>query len=189
MYNLGARACVCAAGHLSYADGSQSSSSSSNLPLYVGVPAGGVLVLVILAILLLQNRKKCNTSRAALKRHRLPVPTHERDAGFYNTYHPSPATTNTVGGTGTATVTSGSNTVNVHSNSLHSGGGSSFLPPLGGREKVPKTPAPSVDFGSDISSVSHSQSHPHHQLPHPPLPQQQLQQSMHFLNPHVAYGY
>ena len=102
MYNLGARACVCAAGHLSYADGSQSSSSSSNLPLYVGVPAGGVLVLVILAILLLQNRKKCNTSRAALKRHRLPVPTHERDAGFYNTYHPSPATTNTVGGTGTA---------------------------------------------------------------------------------------
>lgn len=153
------------------------------------MPAGGVLVLVILAILLLQNRKKCNTSRAALKRHRLPVPTHERDAGFYNTYHPSPTTTNTVGGTATATITSGgSNTVNVHSNSLHSGNSLQL-----GREKVPKTPAPSVDFGSDISSVSHSQSHPHHQLPHPPPPQalqqQQQQQSMHFLNPHMAYGY
>ncbi|XP_070210630.1 fibroblast growth factor receptor-like 1, partial [Littorina saxatilis] len=169
---------VVPAGHLQGTDGSSSppsSSASRNLPLYLGVPAGVVLVLVILVILLLQNRRKCNTSRAALKRHRLPVPTQERDAGFYNGYHPSPTTTNTVGGcTGTATITSGSNTINnMHCNSLHTSNSLHVNPMQLSREKMPKTPAPSLDFGSDISSVSHSQSHPHHQLPHPPPPQPQ----------------
>lgn len=152
---------------------SSSSSTSNNLPLFIGVPTGGVIILVILAIFLLQNRRRCNASRAALKRHRLPVPTHDRDA-FCNTYHHSPTTTQTGGGT---TATSGSNTLHVHTNSLQLS-----------REKMPKTPAPSLDFGSDISSVSHSQ--PHSQSYNPHLHQHLQQQPMHFMNPHnVTYGY
>ncbi|KAL8570246.1 hypothetical protein ACOMHN_029946 [Nucella lapillus] len=179
---------------------SSSSSTASKLPLYVGVPAGAILVLIllILTIVILQNRKKCEAGRGSTsKRHHLPVPTADpRDAaaGFYNSYHPSPTTTNTGGGgTLTATLTSssgvggggGGHSVNVpHGSfpptSLHGG-----LTAPGGPHKVPKTPAPSLDFGSDFTSVSHSLfSHPQS------LSQQPMSQpSMHFVNPHAAYGY
>jgi hypothetical protein len=175
------------------------------LPLYVGVPAGGVLVLVILAVFLLQNRNRCGGSRRDLKRHRLPVPTHEpradsagplppSSAGFYSGFHPSPTTTNTVGGTVTTanTLTSGggggSNALNLPGGSLHGGsvGGhinyGTGVPGLAGVGKMPKTPAPSIDFGSDISSVSHSQSHPQQ-------PPYGFEGQQHFLNPHVSYPY
>lgn len=159
------------AGQSSGSDGSpygtsSSSSGTSNLPLFIGVPAGGVFVLVIVAVILLQNRRRCNANRSALKRHRLPIPTQEREA-YYN-YHHSPATTNTGGGT---TATSGSNNVvNMHVNSLQLS-----------REKMPKTPAPSLDFGSDISSVSHSHTQQLQQMPSQP--------QMHFVNPHMTYNY
>ncbi|KAL8573281.1 hypothetical protein ACOMHN_006692 [Nucella lapillus] len=177
---------------------SSSSSSSSRLPLYVGIPTGVVLLIVIVSIVLLQRRRKCNSNRTALKRHRLPVPTTERDAGFYNSYHPSPTTTNTLGGgttgtgTGTATLTSSSNNVHIHSNALHThcvhNAPPAYHPnPLTlSRDVMPKTPAPSVDFGSDISSVSHS--YPH-QLSHPPPPPPAPQSMPHYLNPHATYGY
>ncbi|XP_076470977.1 fibroblast growth factor receptor-like 1 [Babylonia areolata] len=162
------------------------SSSSSKLPLYVGIPTGIVILIVIGSIIFLQNRRKCNSNRTALKRHRLPVPTTERDPGLYNSYHPSPTTTNTMGGgTATATITSGGSNIHIHSNALHTHCNPQHANPLPlSRDVMPKTPAPSVDFGSDISSVSHSQPLPQHQMPHPPPNQPML-----YLNSHATYGY
>ena len=145
--------------------------------------------------------------RSSLKRHRLPVPTHEprldsaatgtvpSSAGFYSSYHPSPTTTNTLaGGTGTNTITSGGSA--HHHNGYgpplsHSG---YAQPMMGTGSKVPKTPAPSIDFGSDISSVSQQQ-HGSHTGPYPAFPPHHpamsvaSQQSMHFLNPQMYNGY
>lgn len=124
-----------------------SESDSSSLPFMILVPTCIVVIIVVMAIVLLQKRKSCNNSSNSNTRNTRfnPVPTHETEP--FPPLHNSPATNLHI-----------NPMQNVAIRDLYSGVHNPHLI-QSSREKLSKNH--SIDFYTDISSVSQSRNNPH----------------------------
>ncbi|XP_060076596.1 fibroblast growth factor receptor-like 1 [Ylistrum balloti] len=124
-----------------------SDSGSSSLPLMIAVPTCIIIIIVVMAIILLQKRKSCNNSSNSNTRNTRfnPVPTHETEP--YPPLQNNPATNLHI-----------NPMQNVNIRDMYTGVHNPHLI-QSSREKLSKNH--SIDFYTDISSVSQSRNNPH----------------------------
>lgn len=127
--------------------------SNLNLPLVIGVPGGILLVVIIMAFLFFQRRRKTQYHQGAIVNgpHFNRVPTQDPEP-YLGSMH------------------SGEVKTNIHVNPIHGtqhknlyAGIPSPHHMLSSREKLSKN-SQSIDFYTDISSVSQSHHNPHHHM-------------------------
>lgn len=127
--------------------------SNLNLPLVIGVPGGILLVVIIMAFLFFQRRRKTQYHQGAIVNgpHFNRVPTQDPEP-YLGSMH------------------SGEVKTNIHVNPIHGtqhknlyAGIPSPHHMLFSREKLSKN-SQSIDFYTDISSVSQSHHNPHHHM-------------------------
>lgn len=130
-------------------------SSSSSLPLTIGVPAVFALIIVITAVILLQRKRKCNNAQNANKGPRFnAVPTTETESfpSVHTTNHPTNLHVNPLHGLPHPNMYP-----NVSSTPYSGVSNNQMFPP-----SVASSKNHSIDFYTDISSVSQKHSHHYH---------------------------
>lgn len=149
-----------------------SDSSSSSLPLTIGVPACFALIVVTIAIILLQRRKKCNNTSNVNKGPRFnAVPTTETESfpSVHAANHPTNLHVNPMHGVqhpNLFTGVSNNQYTGVSNNQYNTGVPNNQYAGVSNNPMFPSSMGSSknhsLDFYTDISSVSQKQHHHYH---------------------------